>query len=228
MQDDLSPRLRKLDEGLAALLSESEAMLLSELDGYIAGVLVCPDLIMPREWLPVVWRGDQHPSAPPFDSAAEAQSLARLIMAHYNAVNHDLQRGGEHYAPIYDVDPRLDDVMWEFWIGGFERAVALRPKSWAAVLESNDEEAAIALTGLAALISVSHRATGDLEVDKETADELSQDAPDLIPHWVEALNTWRLKQAGAKPAEPSTAKIGRNDRCACGSGRKYKKCCGLY
>ncbi|HKL25871.1 MAG TPA: SEC-C metal-binding domain-containing protein [Desulfuromonadales bacterium] len=23
-------------------------------------------------------------------------------------------------------------------------------------------------------------------------------------------------------------KIGRNDPCPCGSGRKYKKCCGLH
>ena len=23
-------------------------------------------------------------------------------------------------------------------------------------------------------------------------------------------------------------KIGRNERCPCGSGKKYKKCCGMY
>ncbi len=28
------------------------------------------------------------------------------------------------------------------------------------------------------------------------------------------------------PAESSTVKIGRNDPCVCGSGKKYKKCCG--
>ena len=25
-----------------------------------------------------------------------------------------------------------------------------------------------------------------------------------------------------------TQKIGRNDPCPCGSGKKYKKCCGLH
>ena len=36
-------------------------MLLEELDGFIAGPLVCPELIMPSEWLPVVWgsEGDE-------------------------------------------------------------------------------------------------------------------------------------------------------------------------
>jgi len=28
------------------------------------------------------------------------------------------------------------------------------------------------------------------------------------------------------PARRATAKIGRNDPCSCGSGKKYKKCCG--
>jgi len=31
---------------------------------------------------------------------------------------------------------------------------------------------------------------------------------------------------GARPASPKGGKIGRNDPCTCGSGRKYKKCCG--
>ena len=30
------------------------------------------------------------------------------------------------------------------------------------------------------------------------------------------------------PPKPATSqKIGRNDPCSCGSGKKYKKCCGL-
>ena len=42
-----------------ALLSLGEdAMLLEELDGFIAGLLVCPDLIKAGEWLPFVWGTD--------------------------------------------------------------------------------------------------------------------------------------------------------------------------
>lgn len=31
---------------------------------------------------------------------------------------------------------------------------------------------------------------------------------------------------GSKPVVRESPKIGRNDPCPCGSGRKYKKCCG--
>ena len=30
----------------------------------------------------------------------------------------------------------------------------------------------------------------------------------------------------AKPKVNSTKKVGRNDPCPCGSGKKYKQCCG--
>jgi preprotein translocase subunit SecA len=33
-------------------------------------------------------------------------------------------------------------------------------------------------------------------------------------------------KAGGRTAAPKGGKIGRNDPCTCGSGRKYKKCCG--
>ncbi|MBU6457681.1 MAG: UPF0149 family protein [Bradyrhizobium sp.] len=33
-----------------------EAMLLEEIDGFIAGLLACPEL--PGDWLPVVWHDD--------------------------------------------------------------------------------------------------------------------------------------------------------------------------
>ncbi|MCB9091405.1 MAG: YchJ family protein [Halobacteriovoraceae bacterium] len=40
---------------------------------------------------------------------------------------------------------------------------------------------------------------------------------------------WLFKTAitpSLKPAKRETPKVGRNDPCPCGSGKKYKKCCG--
>jgi uncharacterized protein YecA (UPF0149 family) len=42
----------------------------------------------------------------------------------------------------------------------------------------------------------------------------------------------RRKPAGAAPRAPVSraadgSKVGRNDPCPCGSGKKYKKCCYL-
>jgi len=37
---------------------------------------------------------------------------------------------------------------------------------------------------------------------------------------------WDGKPVDQKPIRRETPKIGRNDPCMCGSGKKYKKCCG--
>jgi hypothetical protein len=47
-------RLKLLEKRLASLPIDSDTMLFSELDGFVAGILVCPDVIMPSEWLPLV------------------------------------------------------------------------------------------------------------------------------------------------------------------------------
>ena len=40
--------------------------------------------------------------------------------------------------------------------------------------------------------------------------------------------TWRYHRSEMNPKGPPArvVKVGRNDLCACGSGKKYKKCCG--
>jgi preprotein translocase subunit SecA len=41
----------------------------------------------------------------------------------------------------------------------------------------------------------------------------------------DAVAKAREQQAKAKPVR-SGPKVGRNDPCPCGSGKKYKQCCG--
>ena len=60
--------------------------------------------------------------------------------------------------------------------------------------------------------------------------ELVQDHDHLIDDTAAELKKWAVFQPEALsggPAEPAVkpAKIGRNDPCPCGSGKKYKKCC---
>ena len=57
--------LKQLERELASL--SDDAMLLEELDGFVAGLLVCPELIKLSEWLPMVW-GSEEGDDPAFES----------------------------------------------------------------------------------------------------------------------------------------------------------------
>lgn len=222
---DIPRRLKQLEKQLASLDGD-EAMLLTELDGFIAGILVCPDLIMPGEWLPMVWGGTNKDAAPVFENTKQLEQLAGLIIERYNAVAADLQRGPGHYAPLFDVDTRHDDILWEIWIDGFDTALQLRPGAWAR-LRGGDEGVRSALADLVTLVQIGR---GESTLPKEQVDDLTAKAPDLIPHYIETLNAWRISQqvAGQVRAEgPNFGKVGRNEPCPCGSGKKYKRCCGL-
>lgn len=62
---------------------------------------------------------------------------------------------------------------------------------------------------------------------EEVLAELQDDRYKLIENTVEELEWWACFQPIARQ-QPSVRKkkIGRNEPCPCGSGKKYKKCCG--
>ena len=67
-------------------------------------------------------------------------------------------------------------------------------------------------------------ARGHSPLGEEATEELAEGAPDVIEHCVPALHALRL--GGSAPTRRTGPRTGRNDPCPCGSGRKYKKCCG--
>ena len=108
-----------------------------------------------------------------------------------------------------------------------QRLMGLRPGSWLRVVDSGDEDAAAALAGMITLANI---ARDESDLERDAIDSLTAEAPGLISGWVETLNRWRLEHCATPAATvetPSPGKIGRNDPCSCGSGRKYKRCCGL-
>src|SRR4051794_4653362 len=64
--------LATLDDFLGSEHSPPECMQLSELDGFLAGIVVGPELIPPSVWLPIVWGGEAEPG---WADLQEAQTM---------------------------------------------------------------------------------------------------------------------------------------------------------
>jgi uncharacterized protein len=223
-------RLEALDSLLLSVTDEG-GMLLSEFDGLCAGVIVCPDLIPPSEWMPLVWGAA---GMPQFASENGLQKALDLVVGHYNEVARSLTPPEFEYGPVFERDTRTGDTIWERWVCGFERAMRLRMNAWEQVIESDDEEASASVTMMLALHGI---AQGHSELPEGSIEDLKIKAPDLITDMVIALNRWtkgvprshdllQEVEPFRSPAPFRGQKTGRNEPCPCGSGRKYKRCCG--
>ena len=113
-------------------------MLLTELDGFLTGVLVSPEPITPEEWLPNVG-GDDAAGVPPFDDPLNVQWFRDAVIARRDEIGRDLDRG--RLQPIFDIEERNGDVLWEPWVDGFAEAMALRPDEWLALAEGHCDDA---------------------------------------------------------------------------------------
>ncbi len=218
----LASRLRRLDDALADLPLE-EPMLLTELDGFLTGISVSPDAIPPAEWLQSVWGSDDSGVAP-FDDPLDVQWFADAVMARHAEIARDLARG--KLRPIFDVDERNGDVLWELWIDGFAEAMALRPDGWDAVANGDDPDAAAALESLSTLIAI---ARNESPLDSMEINAFEDRATTDLVDGVQRLHLARSRRQTDSPAQAigaASAKIGRNDPCPCGSGKKSKRCCG--
>ena len=224
--DQSDQDLDQLDALLRALPVDNMPMTLSALDGYIVGVLACPEMIPPSEWLPHAWGETGEAEFPDQQSAEETIGA---VMAHYNSVVEAIT-GSPWIEPIYEVDPNSEEVMWEPWVDGFTRAMRLRPDAWSRLLDQADEETRATMIFLMALQDIN---TGQSKFADEEIDEIDLEAPDLIPNCVATILHQSRPELSPRDSEmgpgmPFKAgpRPGRNDPSACGSGRKYKKCCG--
>jgi len=219
---NLPSRFRRLDGALADLPLE-EPMLLTELDGFLTGLAVSPDTIAQGEWLQCIWGSDDSDD-PPFDDPADVRWFVDAVMARYAEIVRYLTRGKPQ--PLFDIDDRNGDVLWEAWIDGFAEAVALRPDSWTALGDDTDPETAGAVAQILSLIAI---VTNETTLDSVEINAVDADAPARIVAAVlqlHAAHARNMEASAAAPTATSTTKIGRNDPCPCGSGKKSKRCCG--
>jgi uncharacterized protein len=220
---DLGP----LGEFLMSDRAPPSSMMLPELDGFLAGMAVGPELVRPGEWLPLVWGGE----APEFASFDEANAILGAIMCRYNEIL--TQVADEAFAPVFWAD-REGALIAMDWAEGFLRAVMLRADAWKPLFRSKRNGKFLFL-----ILSLCGDEEGGslLGLSPEVEDRIVEQAPDLIPACaMEIAAYWRLKRPkqvsmpfGPSPRfEPdrTASKVGRNGPCPCGSGRKLRKCCG--
>ena len=210
-----------LDDLEDFLIAHQEAggMGLSELDGFLTAIAIGPDLVMPSEWLPMVW-GEREPEVSGLD---ELNAVLATMMARYNEILRDLDAEPDRFEPILadGEDGALSAVEWA---AGFAAAMRMREAQWEPLLR-DDEARDLFMPILVCLIADDEAKLAEMKL--APGDQLVVEAPLYLPSCVAAIRDfWRDR--ASHPVQPVRRgpKTGRNDPCPCGSGKKYKRCCG--
>ena len=114
-----------------------EAMPLWMLDGFFAAIVSGPEMLLPSQWLPVIW-GDDENDAPTFADENEASTIMGLILRHYNAVNTSLR--GITFFPLFCELPGQEQrYAAEMWATGYLAGVSLGGAAWQTLLNHQRE-----------------------------------------------------------------------------------------
>lgn len=212
--EKLPERLQQLHD-LLLEISPDGSINLGRLDGFLCGVAVAPEVINPLDWLPYVTSEAQ-------EAGIDHDRLALLLdlaLERHDNILTDLALNA--YRPVYPFDER-EELLWELWLQGFALSMDLCRKAWEKLIKKGRNPEA--QEALGAVISLFALAEGEGDPDDPEVKSLAEAAPDLIPEIAGAF--YRAHVAG--PAAPLVrdTHVGRNDPCPCGSGKKYKRCCG--
>jgi uncharacterized protein len=188
------------------------------LDGFFTALVIGPAMVPPSEYLPEIW-GTPDGKGPEWDSLEQAEYVLALLMRHWNAIVAR-RMAGVPFPSAMEV--HADDAVRGFdWVNGFEAGIALREDAWSPLFENRrGAELVWAVLDLAAPTGLQNAKPISTLRRKQILDQL----PTLLQR---ISDYWKDPRAALPAAQPvRSIKVGRNDPCPCGSGKKYKKCCG--
>jgi yecA family protein len=192
------------------------AMNLEELDGFFTALVAGPAFVPPSEYMKALW-GSEDGEGPVYDSLEQAQFVTDLLMRHWNTIAMRLKARFPH-APLIFPRPLEDRGRW--WAQGFAMGLDLDHDAWLPLL--SQEKAGHLLFVILSLIADEY----DEEIE-EIAPEARAEILDMLPAIILGISLFRDDPAALSRHAPAhSTKVGRNQPCPCGSGRKYKKCCG--
>jgi uncharacterized protein len=195
------------------------------LDGFFAALIAGPETVMPSEYYPEVFGGEMSDVCE-FGGLDEAKEILGLLMRHWNTIAGTLFKG-EVYVPLLLQDEN-GVAHGNDWARGFMRGMHMRHDGWAELMD--DEEHGGCLVPMMMLF---HEHDEDAKMRPEPIGPKKRE--DIKAHMAVGLlrayryfREHRQFSPAARTSEDrrSTPKAGRNDPCPCGSGKKYKKCCG--
>lgn len=222
--------LERLDAFLMSDAVPESAMDVSTLEGFLTALVIGPTMVPPSQWLPWVWDFEEGRSDAEFANIGQANETIGLVMGLMNRIADTFADDPARFEPVF-----MREAVWGAaeWCEGFLAATQhFDGEAWAA-LWAQDAFKDVGKVNRVGLV------TPFMRLGDETGFEITKREGDA-ERWVEAIVPalvaihahWREQRSALpSPLQPAplrrdSPKVGRNDPCPCGSGQKFKKCCG--
>lgn len=206
--------LTRLDNLLQA---RNAPMRLAGVQGMLTAIASAPMLVQPSAWYPhVLGDGDF--------TTEEVEEIVGLLLRMWNGTLTDLNGGAE--IPDLEEGFQDDDSLAE-WCQGYLGGARL-DEVWRA------DDQAVTMMVPFFILSDGLPFLGEKDAHDEVITDQSKQKNiargDVVKHVAELhayWNAWRRERMKSAGDRLATAKrTGRNEPCPCGSGKKYKRCCG--
>lgn len=197
----------------------SSAMTLESIDGFLTALIAGPKEVPHEEWWPRIW-SDLDIEEPDFETEEQERYVRELIDRHRETIHRRLKSGYRHKPWI---EEGSDASSSEDWAVGFLAGLDMRAQAWEPL--HKHKQGAFAIASIMLLLPMDYLPA---EEQLEPLDDGSR-APIVgnLPDLIRMIHAFWHNQPILPLFEPRRSqKIGRNEPCPCGSGRKYKKCCG--
>jgi uncharacterized protein len=202
------------------------AMNVEELDGFFAALIAGPETVMPSEYYPEVF-GCEMFDACEFGSLDEANEILGLMLRHWNDIAGTLHKG-EVYVPLL-LEDEAGTAHGNDWATGFMRGMDMRHDSWAGLVQ--DEAHGGCLLPMM-MLRYEHDEDPEMRPEPITPEKRETVIVHMAAGLMGAYRYFRQSRqthvATEFSSEPrhTIPRVGRNEPCPCGSGKKYEKCCG--
>ena len=207
--------LDRIDEDADTEGKDEGLLDISELDGFFTAIVSGPTSIPPSRWLPAVW-GDFEPT---WENAKDFEATFALMARHMNVIAATLIEQPEDFEPVFTentFEGKINTIV-DDWCEGYMRGVALAAGAW----NAGGLQMAVLLTPIRAFTSETDWRGHDFSTEVEIENIRSA----ITPNVREMHAYWLARRDRPAPTQRAEPRVGRNDPCPCGSGKKFKKCC---
>ena len=213
----LSPaELEELEGLLASDVFRGESMQLDELQGLFFAVASSPELIVPSRWMP-----EALGEMPNYRDIEQAQQVLELVMRFYN---QSVRAAATKDFELILYRTETDELDYAAWCGGYLTGMDLAETDW---YEAGDpEEVGELLFPLLVLADALPEEEKRSVKPAEWRRLVRSCEESLADTLVQIHDYWQVVREPPPTVRREAPKVGRNDPCPCGSGKKFKQCCG--